>query len=131
MAKDWKFALKPELDSTPVVSFPLFTDTTDYKEYTGTSWEVVDDFSFDGTDTRTPTRFEIVGSRDGTSGTAYCRLYDYTNSQVIAEISWTATAEDEYQDTSLQNLPATNAILEIQVKTDGGDSARIHSAGLY
>ena len=124
-------AARPELSSTPMVTFDLFTDTADYKEYTNGDWEVVDDFTFEGTDRRTPLKFVIVASRPGSSDAAYCRLYDFTNSQVVAEISWTAAEKAKYEDDSLSNLPAGAAIFEIQVKKGSGDNARLHSAAVY
>ena len=87
---------------------------------------------FRGTDYRTPTELHLVASRAGTSGTSYIRVWDTINNQTIAEISWTSEDEDEYYDTTLTNLPAGEAVWELQAKvSSGGDYARVHSAAFY
>lgn len=79
-----------------------------------TSWEIMRSFRFPGTGVVTPSVFRCIVSRTGTTQQVDVRLYDFTNAQVIAEITVTATGKAIYSDTSLQNLPASEAIFEVQ-----------------
>jgi len=81
-----------------------------------TDWEVIRSFRFPGTGVVTPSVFRIVASRAGTANQNDVRLYDFTNAQVIAELTVTAVGKAVYTDSSLQNLPASEAIWEVQAK---------------
>jgi hypothetical protein len=95
----------------------------DYVPIVSTGWVVLGNLQFEGTNTWTPTVFGIIMSRPGTTGTVNMRLYDFTNAQVIGTIDVTASGKAYYSDTTLANLPATTAILEIQgMKAASGDS---------
>jgi hypothetical protein len=95
----------------------------DYVPITSTTWTVLGNLQFEGTNTWTPSFFSIIMSRPGTTGTVNLRLYDFTNAQVIGTIDVTASGKAYYSDTTLANLPAASAILEIQAKKSApGDS---------
>ena len=71
----------------------------------------------------------IIASRNGTTGTITVRVYDVTNNNEIASVSFSSATMTIYEDTTLTNLPTDAAIFEIQVIKDAGGSskARLHS----
>jgi hypothetical protein len=95
----------------------------DYIPIVNTGWTILGNLQFEGTNTWTPSVFGLILSRPGTTGTVNLRLYDYTNALVIGTIDVTASGKAYYSDTTLSNLPATTAILEIQaMKSAAGAS---------
>lgn len=95
----------------------------DYVPIVSTTWTVLGNIDFNGTNEWNPTVFGVVMSRPGATGTVNLRLYDYTNVQVIATIDVTVSGKTIYTDATLVNLPASEAILEIQgKKSASGDS---------
>ena len=95
---------------------PCGGDDTGSVYINDTDWEVLRSFRFPGTGVVTPSVFRAVLSRAGTTQQNDIRLYDFTNAQVIAEITLTSDGKAVYSDTSLQNLPASQAIWEVQGK---------------
>ena len=83
-------------------------------------------FMFPGTSVYTPSQWTIVGSRNGTTGVAYYRLYDATNTNTIAEVSKTTDVVEIVQDSSLTNLPSGQAIFEVQINRTTGSECRLH-----
>lgn len=112
-----------------VYSGSYFTSSSPYIEYSSKSWQVVSQFLFLGSTVVLPKEFIVVGSRNGTSGSADCRLFDYTNSLEIASLTWTSGAVDYYTDDSLINIPTDRAIIEIQIKKSATSASkvRLHS----
>lgn len=88
----------------------------DYVPIVSTSWVVLGNLQFEGTNTWTPSNWGVIMSRPGTVGTVNLRLYDFTNALVIGTIDVTASGKAYYSDVTLANLPATTAIIEIQAK---------------
>jgi len=97
-------------------------DNDVYAIASGTVYTVEGAFRFHGTNVHTPVYLKIVAARVGTAGTSYFRLYDATNAQQISEISLTAAGIAIYSNT-LSNLPASEAIFEIQGYKDAGGSS--------
>ena len=125
--------LASSVGANKVFDFAVRDQSKDYFEVNSTAWLVAVSFPFPGTDETFPTLFEIVGSRNGTQGAGEARLYDLTNSQEIAFLSWTTTEKSVYQDLSLQNLPTGDALFEVQMRKSGGggaDKIRMHSCVL-
>jgi len=109
------------------------TSTTDYVEHNSTSWLIVCSFVFRGTAIFTPTEFQIIGSRPTAGGTINTRLVDYTNAgNVVATLDFTAAAKAVYTQTTLVNLPVSEAVFEVQIKKSAGgdDKGRIHAINL-
>ena len=114
-----------------VFSFALRDQSKDYFEVNASTWLVAASFPFPGTGVATSTIFEIIGSRNAEQGWGELRLYDVTNLNVIAEITYSTAAKQRYYDDLLQNLPSGNALFEVQMRKQGGggaDKIRIHSA---
>jgi hypothetical protein len=111
---------------TPGVGFrnSEWGGNADYVPIVSTSWTILGNLQFEGTDTWTPSVFGIVFSRPGTTGTVNLRLYDFTNALVIGTIDVTASGKAYYSDTTLANLPATTAILEIQAKKSAAGASK-------
>jgi hypothetical protein len=79
--------------------------------------------------------FTIVASRpDAFSGWGECRLYDFTNNQMIVDdITWSAAEKTVYNSINLQNLPANEAVFEVQIRkqdTNQASKVRVHSCAL-
>lgn len=104
----------------------------DYIPVVNATWTVLGNIDFNGTDEWTPVNFGIIVSRPGTTGTVNFRLYDFNNVQVIATIDVTASGKAIYTDSTLVNLPAGEAVIEIQAKkSSSGDSkGYLHYWGL-
>lgn len=113
-----------EAASVPL-QFVFFSNTTDYKEVTSTSYEVIGNFIFKGTDFLNLEILKIIASKSAAGGTSSLRIYDLTNALEIAEISFTATAKQIYSTSTLNNLPTGEALFEIQaLKDSGGGSGK-------
>ncbi len=115
-----------------VFSFALRESSKDYFEVSSTTWVVAATFPFPGTDSVVPSKFSIVGSRDGTTDLSECRLYDTTNTTEILYMSWSSEAKTIYSSTDLSNLSPNEAMLEVQIKktSNPASKTRIHSAVL-
>lgn len=86
-------------------------------------------FEFPGTAVAgTPSKFRVLTSRNGATGTAYVRLYDLTNSLEIALVSYTSATMQFNEDTSLTNLPTGAAIFEVDLYVSSGsaNASRLH-----
>lgn len=98
-----------------------------------TSYTVMGSFIFPGTaqaalDTA---KVSITGT---TSPTASFRVYDFTNSQTIAELTSQATtnAKQMFDLGTVSNLPSGPAIFEAQLRKDsGGGSVELHALSMY
>jgi hypothetical protein len=118
------------IEDTKVFSFALRDNSADFFQVSSTTWTVAATFPFPGTDVVVPTVFSIVGSRDGTTDLAECRLYDATNTNEICYLSWSADVKAIYSNTSLANIPTSEAMFEVQIKksSNPASKSRIHSA---
>lgn len=115
--------------------FLTHNGTTPYIPTTSTSYVTVGQFIFPGTtgmrgvlDT-----VKAIGSAASDSSTSGFRIYDLTNAQTIAEVAAAATnvAEAIINLGTISNLPAVEAVFEIQFKRTTGGAARIHFVNLY
>jgi len=89
-------------------------------------------FIFDGTDIWTPQKFSITASLSKPGATGYARLYDYTNNNIISVITWTNQYKEMITSSSLSNLPAGKALIELQVLTNiKGTDAKLYYMSLY
>ncbi len=105
----------------------------DYVETATTVWTTIRSFIYAGTAAWIPENFLLITSMsksNSESGTA--RLFDFTNNNEISLINeWTGTGKQFYKS-SLDNLPLTESLIELQVKsTSGGTGARVHYMALY
>ncbi|MBD3407245.1 MAG: hypothetical protein GF411_14085 [Candidatus Lokiarchaeota archaeon] len=123
----------PLTPGVPSMTTSFFNSSATYLEYNTTSWQAAAQWPYVGTDIWRPYTFVLIASRSGTSGTSYVRLADITNNNEISNIAFTSSTLAFYEDTTLLNLPANQAILEIDTqKSSGGASkTRIHSVALY
>jgi len=113
--------------AAPEISSMMGNTDVDYVEEGGTVNVVARSFYYTGTGDWTPTTWGIVASRGGTATTGYARLYDVTNSQEIATLSWTDEAKAYYSTSSLSNLPSSAAIIEVQYRSSTNNRyVRIH-----
>ena len=86
----------------------------------GTSWSVVGQFPFAGTNKETIANILTIMGEWGT-GFADFRIYDVTNAQVISTIAIdnsTGGDFDIYETTTISNLPTGQAIFEVHIKHD-------------
>ena len=98
------------------------------------AYEIADRFIFKGTTALgTPTNIKAIlhinGATDGS-----IRIYDVTNAQTICELTGFTEANPTIKDLgTLSNLPAGEALFEIQLKRTGtgGQSSDIHGLSIY
>lgn len=127
----WQDCAKP---MSPVV-VTLHSDPNPYIEVdSAISWVEVARFVFPGTGaTGDPSSIKFLLECTLATYTAYARVYDVTNSQVIASVSTTSNSMTIVSDSTLQNLPAGEAIWAIQLKDSAGtfpDNPKVRSSGL-
>jgi len=97
-----------------------------------TSYVVARRFEFRGTrNVGKPKRFSAIVEMSA-AGQGDVRLYDLTNANLIGRIlDFTETAWTIKRDKTLENLPITKAIFEVQIRTDNVlQDARITAASL-
>jgi len=99
----------------------------------GTEYQSVGDLIFPGTTAvGSPTSIKCISWGD--SGTTHAvRVYDITNDAVIAEVTGlTNTAKAIASLTGIDNLPASEALWEVQLKkTAGGVPSYVHMSVLH
>ena len=102
-----------------------------YARVKGNTWVSLGVQVFAGTTTWIPSLFKAVAELNS-SGTGYIRLYDLTNNETLAEITVTDTSMTIYTDNSLSNLPDSEAVIEVQAKTQNSSTQiYIYSAHLW
>lgn len=102
----------------------------------GTTYNTYRRFAFGGSDNvGTPTKIVFVACGEGT--TASVRIWDSTNSQVIAEITGVTNTYPTFQvvtDSTLTNIPTGEAVWELQVlsgSSGGTNYGNVASATVY
>jgi len=118
-----------EIENLDLMVVTTAGQNTPYFEVNQVTWTSVANLPYDGANAVLD-KITAVVSRNGTSGTAELRIYDVTNSQVIATITWTDDTIHLEETTTINNLPSSNAVFEIQMRksTGGGvKTARCHS----
>jgi hypothetical protein len=118
---DQDVATKNYTDDRAYLTYVLREDRNPYLPVSSASWETICAFIYDGSDNYPVSEFKILVSRYAESGLAECRLYDTTNNNVIAEMSWTSMTRQILTDSSLTNVPTGEAQFEVQVQ-EGGSS---------
>ena len=127
-----QWSITPDLNSVGLrgITVNVVHPNQDYEEEESTSWVVLASFVFPGSDILNATLFEIVASRNGSTGLSACRLFDFTNNNEIAYIEWSSENKAKYSDNTLSNLPQSSAIFEVQVKRVTGSKTRFHASTL-
>lgn len=96
------------------------------------NWDAARVFYFGGTAALgTPSYFKIVASM--TNGYGQVRLWDVTNSQQLAIITYTANTPTVFQTGTFTNLPSGEVVVEVQGREDpaqGGSYVRLYMAGI-
>lgn len=114
------------------IHIPIRDKEFPYRETDATTYEVVARFIFRGTTlsgTPTAAKFIFWAAEAGVSGSV--RIYDFTNQKDIAEITGVSNETMAVvTDSSLADLPAGEAIFEIQIKDATGKKVRISEAAL-
>jgi len=116
-----------------IYSLGFYTSSSPYIEYSSTNWQVVAQFPYLGSTTVQARSLYVVGSRNGTNGLAEARLWDPVAGLELSYLSWASADLVIYVDTTLVNIPASPAVIELQVKKDGSTASkvRMHSMVLY
>jgi hypothetical protein len=96
-------------------------DNNPYMVISSSTFKTFAAFVYEGSNVHPVTEIMAIGSRTGTSGTVYLRLYDVTNSLEIAQVTWTTVDQQIITSSSLSNLPTGQAIFEIQAREDGSN----------
>jgi hypothetical protein len=122
---------EPPVESTRSENF-IFTgsDTQPYQRIRKTQWQVAARVRFRGcNDMGVPLAVKAV-MWVVPGGEAWARIYDVTNDALICEGGSTTAEESEVVDLgTIQNLPAGEAVWELQVKRAGGEG-RVHSLSI-
>jgi hypothetical protein len=122
---DQEAATKTYADNFSYFTYLLYDSTSKpYLEIGDTSYYTMAAFLYDGSDTYPISELKAVVSKAGSSGTCYLRIYDTTNNNTVAEVTWTSSSVQIVTDSSLTNVPTGQAIFEIQGKKVGGDNGR-------
>jgi len=111
------------------IDITFYASSTDYVEKTSSTYEVFATFLFPGTASFTPTSFKAVTSSNSATNSDV-RIYDVTNALEITVLNFTASAKTIGTGSALSNLPAGQAIFEIQMRSNSGGKARLHFAQL-
>ncbi len=105
-----------------------FAGTKPYAKVRSSSWYISGAFIFEGTATiGVPTSVEIIAYVKDTGTTGNFRIYDYTNTNEICNITVTGKNKAIHIDSSLINLPTGESILEIQGKSNNGKEVYIEA----
>jgi len=114
---------------TPDIHLSFGGIENNYCKTSSTSWDVLRRFVFRGTDIiGTPVAFKVIAAVS--ANTADIRLYDVLNSTIIGGMvnidndSWNILT-----DSSLENLPTSESVFEVQAKVDNGNDTVYLSGG--
>lgn len=110
-------------------------ESDDHVDVSNSSFQIFGNIIFLGTDIWTPDTFKAVANLTSGSPEASgdIRIFDFTNSNVIASVTVPngSTTKSLFTDTTLANLPTSEAIFEIQARQTGLGSMFMHAAGMY
>lgn len=112
------------------IDVTFFQSATDYIEVGNSTYSTIASVIFPGTDLFTPSLFKAILSRSNQSGSSAIRIFDYTNNNEIASITWTPNGKTIYTTSSLLNLPTGPATFEIQARKVSGGKSRVHYVGI-
>ena len=117
------------------IDIPIYgASSADYRSSTATTYTSMCRFIFRGTNIYSiPTNIKVITWVSSTSYHSNVRLYDITNSQVIAtSANITSTSNTIIDLGTISNVPASDAILEFQVMTSSTScTAYISSGHIY
>ena len=106
------------------VSLAFSDNNSPFLSVNGASFEKISEFLFSGTDLLgLPTLMKVIARTSATSGDI--KVFDSTNSLTIVEKNITNIPDEIIDMGTLSNLPASEAIFEIQMKRTGGGSTFI------
>lgn len=110
------------------VAYGLFQASASYIEVTSASYVAVSVFRFPGSSLAAITNVKAILSASSADNIGV-RLYDVTNSQVIAEQALLAVGITQaiYDLGAATNVPTTEAMFEIQLRKVGTGKPRIHA----
>lgn len=122
----------PEANGQQTYGFKFTSTSGPYVQESGTSYTVAARFVFCGTDSMgVPASAKTIVWRNTGSNLCGARLYDLTNSLVIAEITDVDEADPTLRDMgTLSNVPTGEAMLELQIKGNTGASIRVSALAL-
>ena len=108
------------------------SDKKPYRAINNATWVTIAKFMYVGFDMHPITSFSAVVSRAAETGTAYIRLRDMTNNNILGQTSWTTEDTQIVMIQSLENIPTSSAILQIQAKLNSNSDSHsyIFSTGL-
>ena len=86
------------------------------------AFEVIMSMSVKGENTALIKTIDVVGYKTGNATSYDVRVYDATNSLVVAEVNFTNAALAVNPMGTLANLPAGAALFEFQAKRNGGNA---------
>lgn len=102
-----------------VIDIPVRQGDSPFFGSKSATYVVAEDFLFRGTSSMgTPTAIKVGARSDG--GTAYIRVYDATNANIICEATTTSPTQVILSLGTLSSLPTGEAIWELQIRRDGG-----------
>jgi len=103
-----------------------------YRKIDKDAWVTIAKFMYVGWDMHPISSFSAVVARAGTTGTAYIRLRDMTNNNILGQTTWTTENVQTVMDQTLENVPTSSAILQIQVKlsSNSDSDSYVYSTGL-
>ena len=114
------------------IDIPIYgASALDYRSSTATTYTSMCRFIFRGTNNySTPTNIKVVTWVSSASYHSNVRLYDITNSQVIAtSANITSTSNTIVDLGTITNVPASDAILEFQIMTSSTSCTAYMSSG--
>jgi len=108
--------------------------TNAFIKTTSTSFATIAKFIFGGTTAEgTPARVKILANKTAGATSIDVRIQDVTNTETIADVNITSTAEIIATDATLGTLPAAEAIFHVQARKTGGtgsDAAEVSAISL-
>ena len=114
------------------IDIPIYgTSSADYRSSTSTTYTSMCRFIFRGTNNYSlPTNIKVVTWVSSAAYHSNVRLYDITNSQIIAtSANITSTSNTIVDLGTISNVPTTDAILEFQIITSSTSCTAYMSSG--
>jgi hypothetical protein len=104
-----------------VKSYSLVTISLKSNEFHSKSYEKIGAISYEGSNNfPVISKINVVGYMDSDETDYSVRVYDKTNSLIIAESTYTNTKEDILEVKPISNIPSEQSIIEVHVKSTKG-----------
>ena len=124
----WAAISEPVGTSDIYIVFGGVKDSNNYWEFKKTSYYTGRRFYFAGTQSLSVPGCIKVVAYMSSGYTGAVQLYDYTNNNVISEVSIINTSPQILTDCTLMNLPTNESILEVRGKSNNSNKkGYIHS----